>query len=587
LFQSIRFGVVTAVLTASATAYAVPTPLQTLVCECEQPGNISLHLADNLGANERPLPIAPGYNYNASFSADGQWIVFTSEQPRTADVYRVHPDGSGLERLTNHPAFDDQGALSPDGKRLAFVSTRETGFANLWVMDLATRRVTRLTQVDAGNFRPSWSPDGKWIAFSSDRDTKAGRRPASGIGGWELMQLSAIYVLRADGSGLRRLSPLDQVAGSPRWSPDGRRLVFYRATNMNADPQVVSMNVADGSEEILTRPEQRATLPYFIGTGEIGWLEHGKDDDWRKATLVYRSGARSSTGAFENPSWSPDGKTVVFQKINFRREHPWMEPQPGIDARYRLLANTTGGFFPALSADGKRFVVASGSKVIVRDFDGSNPRVIYDTGSESRPVGSVAWSPDGRRLAIEIGDYFQRPAKPSQIALLNFDGTGLRTLLDDGNSNGFPAFSPDGRKLVYRVFGKESGLRVLSIQDGRVTRLTTGWDNFPAWSPHGDRIVFTGYATGDFEVYSIHADGSDQRQVTSDHGNTAHPIWSPDGEWIAFVSSRKGWKDEGMLSLGAQTYGETFVTRPDGSEVRQLSDNQWEDMAVAWLPDGK
>ena len=135
-------------------------------------------LADADGKNERPLLPAISLDYNASFSADGKWVIFTSERDGSADIYRVHPDGTGIERLTEGPSYDDQAALSPDGRTLAFVSTRGGGTANIWLLDLASHEYTNLTKNASGNFRPSWSPDGKWIAFSSDRDTKPGRAHA-------------------------------------------------------------------------------------------------------------------------------------------------------------------------------------------------------------------------------------------------------------------------------------------------------------------------------------------------------------------------------------------------------------------------
>ena len=113
-----------------------------------------------------------------------------------------------MERLTDDPAFDDQGVLSPDGRTLAFISTRGSGTANLWLLDLAAS--TNLTKSQGGNFRPAWSPDGAWIAFSSDREGTTGVNP----GHWEL-QSAGIYVVHPDGTGLRRITRPGSVAGSP------------------------------------------------------------------------------------------------------------------------------------------------------------------------------------------------------------------------------------------------------------------------------------------------------------------------------------------------------------------------------------
>lgn len=102
---------------------------------------------------------------------DGEWIVFTTERngDGNSDIYRVHPDGTGLEALVTTSATEDAGALSPDGTKLAFVSTAEGFKANIWVKDLVTGELINLTGTSAvagdpsspdGYFQPAWSPDG-------------------------------------------------------------------------------------------------------------------------------------------------------------------------------------------------------------------------------------------------------------------------------------------------------------------------------------------------------------------------------------------------------------------------------------------
>lgn len=121
-----------------------------------------------------------------------------------------------------------------------------------------------------------------------------------------------------------------------------------------------------------------------------------------------------------------------------------------------------------------------------------------------------------------------------------------------------------------------------------VTNLTDGYDNFPLWSPRGDLIMFARLSSGTYDsggtydVYTIRPDGSDLKRLTNGSGNDAHMTWSSDGEYIAFASSRRDFKDEAGYTDAPQPYGEFFVMRFDGTDVEQLTANQWEDGAPGW-----
>jgi TolB protein len=121
------------------------------------PAEAGLFVSNADGSAERTLTRG-ALDYNPAWSSDGEWIAFTSERDGSADLYRMRPDGSGLERLTDDPAYDDQAAFSPDGGRIVFVTTRAGGTADLWILDLKTRRAKPLTSGPGGDFRTCMVP---------------------------------------------------------------------------------------------------------------------------------------------------------------------------------------------------------------------------------------------------------------------------------------------------------------------------------------------------------------------------------------------------------------------------------------------
>ena len=168
---------------------------------------------------------------------------------------------------------------------------------------------------------------------------------------------------------------------------------------------------------------------------------------------------------------------------------------------------------------------------------------------------------------------------------MNADGSGFHLITSGTSNNAFASFAPDGKHIVYRTTGPDAdGLRIMNIDDRSITVLTNEWDNFPVWSPRKDLIAFVRRSGVDFNVFTIRPDGTGLKQLTDMHGVNAHLAWSPDGERLLFCSSRMGFKDEVVLIGAPQPYGEVFVMRYDGTQVEQLTDNQWEEGGPAWQP---
>jgi TolB protein len=245
---------------------------------------------------------------------------------------------------------------------------------------------------------PAWSPDGKQIAFAGNRS-----------GAYE------IYVVNADGSGLRRLTrtPRHKSSDWPDWSPDGRRIVF--ASDRDGDDEIYVMD-ADG--------------------GDVRQLTHNTDYD-------------------SDPDWSPDGKLIAFSSDRKRNSKPaivnstavFVMNADGSAQRPLPTKAEVGDVSPDWSPDGSGLAfthepAAAGSELWVMDADGGEKRrVTRGGGGEGEP----AWSPAGNRIA------FSRisAGRNGDVYVVDAAGGPARRLTRAPGFDSSPAWSPDGRRIVF------------------------------------------------------------------------------------------------------------------------------------------
>ncbi len=563
------------------------------------PSEATLFISNADGSGERPLTQPGSLDYNPSWSQKGDWIVFTSERAGSADLYRVHPDGTGIERMTDDPAYDDQAAFSPDSARIVFVSTRDGGRSNLWILDAATHKATALTSGNGGDFRPSWSPDGAWIAFSSDRDSDF---PAAGAR-WERLHLVDLYLIHPDGTGLKRISQHGGFCGSPKWTADSKAVITYcmsaqdtltyRFGSQDGENEIRTIDIASGATVAVAAGKGVKLLPTILPSGEIAYLRRDKT----ASGVFYGSGKPGPKGGdLRTPSWSPDGSQLVYSRV-VTKHTPEPVKEWSRNAKFDLYSTA---WLPAYDLSGEHLAVTRMSA------DGETTSLfVVDEGKPARSIleqkGLIlapSWSPDGKQIVVGAGRFTsfldfdsgtKKPMDPvnggAQLGIVNADGSSFHLITSGNSNNAFASFGPDGKHLVYRTAGADAdGLRIMNLADQTVKVLTNEWDNFPVWSPRGDLIAFVRRKGADFNVFTIHPDGTGLKQLTDMHGINAHLAWSPDGERLLFCSSRMGFKDEVLLVGAPQPYGEIFVMDFDGTAIEQLTDDQWEEGGPAWQP---
>lgn len=174
-------------------------------------GQLEIHTmnADSTDSRRIVAPAKrPAQDEHPAWSPDGKAIAFTTTRDGNQEIYLCDADGTNLRRITSHPAIDSHPSWSPDGQRIAYCSSR-FGNMEICVMDSDGSSIRRLTDHPAMDYQPKWSPDGKWLAFTSTRD-----------GNYE------VYVISPDGTRLRCLSDSYSLDKDPAWTPDSAQVTF-------------------------------------------------------------------------------------------------------------------------------------------------------------------------------------------------------------------------------------------------------------------------------------------------------------------------------------------------------------------------
>lgn len=492
------------------------------------------------------------YLTEPAISPDRKEIAFVSG----GDIWTVSATGGAAHLLVSHPATESRPLYSPDEKQLAFVSNR-TGNGDIYILNLESGDLRRITFDDSNDQLDAWSPDGNWLYFSSSSKDIAGMNDifrVSANGGTPMQISSDRYTTEFQSAP----APDGSIAFSARGNSLGQ---WWRRGHSHLDESEIWLKKGETYEQITQRGAKQNWTMWSSDSSKIYYVSdrNGTNNIW---TQPIKGQAKQltnfTTGRVLFPNISYDGKQIVFER-DFRiwtlntdngkaNEIPitlrGVATAP-ISERINLVGNIDE---LALSPDGKKVaVVGRGEVFAASSKDGGEAVRITKTAA---PESFVTWSGDSKKLVYSS-------ERNGTMQLFQYDfTTETETQLTNAGNDYSPIFSPDGKNMVFIRNGRSlMSYDFATKQERELTKFYT--DSPPlmgkktiAWSPDNKWIAFLTYSPETRSYTNV--------SVVSATGGTARPVsflansnsgtlsWSPDGSFIIFDTSQR--TEDGLIA---------------------------------------
>jgi tricorn protease len=491
---------------------------------------------------KREQTAAVPYFTEPAISPDRSEIAFVSG----GDIWTVPAAGGEGRLLVSNPANESRPLYSPDGGKLAFISTR-TGNGDIYVLTFNTGELKRLTFDDGLDQLDAWSRDGRWIYFSStSRD---------------LASMNDIFRVSAEGGTPMQVSA-DRYANE-YWaapSPDGKTVAF----------------TARG----ITSAQWWRKGHSHLDENEIWLMRDGAPQSYERVT---EGGAKDMW-----PMWGGDGRRLFYVSDRGGAQNIWSRPLQAAAGQAQQVTQFKGGrvLWPNISYDGRTIVFEHDFGVWKLDTASGQASQVHIT-RRGAPAGpsvehltlnnqfqEFALSPDGKKIAFVVrGEVFAASAK---------DGGDAARITNSPAGESQVTWAPDSRRIAY-VSERDGGPRIYlyDFSNGRETRLTDDAGDTPRFSPDGKMLAFQRRGR---ELRVISLDTKQERLLATATLTTPPLIlerpftWSPDSRWIAFMpSSGKLFRNVYVvaaaggasqpISFLANSFGSTVSWSPDGTFI--------------------
>ena len=480
----------------------------------------------------RQLTFEPGLEAEPSFSPDGNYVAYTSNDQGSLDVVVMPIGGGAVRRLAATPADEAQPAWSPDGTQVAFTSARDrdgrlsavaglsamSAFVqgqggDIFLVPAAGGPAAKL--VERGSY-PAWSPDGRTIVFQSDRS-----------GHWD------IWTVPAKGGEPRPLTADADIDYQPSWSPDGKWIAYG------------SLQAQSGGRLMVVPSDGGAPRELKVKAGSVGSPAWSSDGTW-----LYFAAGRAITASTTRLS------RVLFATAE--TETPLVQ---------RLTLGAATDVDPDVAASGGRLAFAGASYApdlwVLDVHSGAERQLTATSCLEDYPN----LSPDGRTLV-----FFSDRTGETRLYTLELAGGALQPLTEGGAVQ--PRWSPDGKTVAYvRRTPQTTSVALQPVGGLTVTDIvslpTTGAVNAPEWAPDGRSLAFTQTSADGRASVWVKDLGGSSREVAAPEGAVSFVTWSPDGRQLAFQREKDGPR---AIWVVATEGGES---RAISKSTHELSHPQW------------